>query len=508
MERVLGVIRLSVMTDESTSPERQRAIIESAAKARGAEIVDWAIDLDVSASSVRPADRPELGKRIADPVGFDTMMFWRVDRLCRKVGDFSDMIKWAEDHGKNLVSATESFDLSSPLGKAIAYIVAVFAELESATIRERVLGAHNQLRKTGRWPGGRYPYGYMPEKREDGVYLVHNPETKPVLAEIVRRMIAGEPMLSIARDLNERAVPPPHGARSKATAESPHAGWSVPALRRMCMSESLLGMVGYAHSGGGKRVNGRVVPQARRDRRDDGMIQLRAEPLLTQEEFDQLQEAIAARAGNVRKKFAVSPLSGSLYCPCGQRLYRKRTTPGGGKVYWYYVCSSGQGPNRAKGFCGRGNIRAEPLEREVHAMFMRAVGDLEVMERIANRTGAEAQEVEQIRRAMRDLGEERDLGLFDYSGGREQYLGRMKNLKARLDELILVAETPEVLWRPTGKTYGQLMAEAGDDTTRVRDLYALSGVRIVASVDSLDVEWPENLVDRMRKAPQPATRAD
>src|SRR5689334_14307942 len=122
MERVLGVIRLSVLTDETTSPERQRQFIEHSARARGAEIVAWAVDLDVSASNVRPADRPELGKYIADPAGFDTVMFWRVDRLCRKVGDFADMIKWAEENGKNLVSATESFDLSSPLGKAVAYI--------------------------------------------------------------------------------------------------------------------------------------------------------------------------------------------------------------------------------------------------------------------------------------------------------------------------------------------------------------------------------------------------
>ncbi len=66
------MVRVSVLTDESTSPERQRVFIENAAKARSAEVVDWAIDLDVSASNVRPADRPELGKRMADPVGFDT----------------------------------------------------------------------------------------------------------------------------------------------------------------------------------------------------------------------------------------------------------------------------------------------------------------------------------------------------------------------------------------------------------------------------------------------------
>ncbi len=418
------------------------------------------------------------------------------------------MIKWAEEHGKNLISATESFDLSSPLGKAIAYIVAVFAELEAATIRERVTGAHNHLRKTGRWPGGRYPYGYMPEKRGNGVFLVTNPETRPILEEIADRVIAGWPLTAIARDLNERAIPSPFGARDKETAESPRAGWSAQGIRRICESESLLGMVGYTLNGkriNGKpvKVNGKTVPQQRRDRRDDGMVQLRAEPILSQEKFDQLQAAVAARKQNTRKKYAVSPLSGSIYCVCGHRLYRKKSIYAAtGKVYWYYNCSSSNGPNRDKFFCGNKSIEAEPVDREVRNRFLRAIGHLELLERVTNRSGTEAEEIDQIKRAMKELGEEQDIGLFDYAGGRERYLGRMKNLKARMDELTIIAEAPEVLWRSTGKTYRDLMTEAGEDMTKIRDLYALSGIKVIAAQDTLHVGWPDNLTERMKKAPQ------
>ncbi len=105
---------------------------------------------------------------------------------------------------------------------------------------------------------------------------------------------------------------------------------------------------------------------------------------------------------------------------------------------------------------------------------------------------------------MRDLGEEQDLGLFDYPGGRERYLERMRNLKGRLDELTLIAEAPQVLWRSTGKTYGDLMTEAGDDATAIRDLYAKAGIKVVVAVGLLNVEWPENLVERMKKVPQAA----
>ena len=45
---VLGRIRLSRATDESTSPERQREVMDSWAKSNDHEVVGWAEDLDVS----------------------------------------------------------------------------------------------------------------------------------------------------------------------------------------------------------------------------------------------------------------------------------------------------------------------------------------------------------------------------------------------------------------------------------------------------------------------------
>ncbi|MFF7970932.1 hypothetical protein [Streptomyces sp. NPDC007905] len=48
--RAVSAIRLSVETDETTSPGRQRAANESAAASIGAEIIGEAVDLGVSAS--------------------------------------------------------------------------------------------------------------------------------------------------------------------------------------------------------------------------------------------------------------------------------------------------------------------------------------------------------------------------------------------------------------------------------------------------------------------------
>lgn len=58
--RLLAVVRLSDLTDETTSPERQRSKIDTYARLHEHEVVGVAEDLDVS-GSISPFERPKLG---------------------------------------------------------------------------------------------------------------------------------------------------------------------------------------------------------------------------------------------------------------------------------------------------------------------------------------------------------------------------------------------------------------------------------------------------------------
>jgi hypothetical protein len=58
--RWIGAIRLSSVTDVTTSPERQRLSINQWA-ARGDDVMAWADDLDVS-GAVSSFARPQLGR--------------------------------------------------------------------------------------------------------------------------------------------------------------------------------------------------------------------------------------------------------------------------------------------------------------------------------------------------------------------------------------------------------------------------------------------------------------
>jgi Resolvase, N terminal domain len=135
-----------------------------------------------------------------------------MDRFIRNVSDLDAMIRWADKHGKDLLSATEPFDLRSLMGRAMAYFVGIFAEMESAATSERVTGAHAFLRANKRWPAGTLPYGYrvIPNPAGAGYVLDVDPVTSEIVREIVLRIIDhGHSVNSIAKDLNDRQVPTP-----------------------------------------------------------------------------------------------------------------------------------------------------------------------------------------------------------------------------------------------------------------------------------------------------------
>ena len=57
-------------------------------------------------------------------------------------------------------SGTEPFDTTSPIGKFLFSLLASMAELERATIGERLTMGRDRVAKAGKWTGGPVPFGY------------------------------------------------------------------------------------------------------------------------------------------------------------------------------------------------------------------------------------------------------------------------------------------------------------------------------------------------------------
>lgn len=88
---------------------------------------------------------------------FDHVVTWRLDRLVRRATHFHSLIERANAGGWTIKSATEGFDLATPMGRLIAGIIAMLAEGELEAIRERTGDSRKMLRKLGRWGGGTPP---------------------------------------------------------------------------------------------------------------------------------------------------------------------------------------------------------------------------------------------------------------------------------------------------------------------------------------------------------------
>ena len=94
---------------------------------------------------------------------FRAVVVYRLDRISRSISDFSALIQELGRLGIDFVSIRESFDTSSPMGRAMMYIASVFSQLERETIAERIRDNMRELAKTGRWLGGVTPTGYTSE---------------------------------------------------------------------------------------------------------------------------------------------------------------------------------------------------------------------------------------------------------------------------------------------------------------------------------------------------------
>ena len=118
----------------------------------------WKIALEVqdigSGASLRPK-REELVKA-ARRREIDRIVVWRLDRWGRSLVDLVSSLQELASLNVGFVSLSEALDLTTPSGRALAGMLAVFAEFERDILRDRVKAGIAQARKEGR-PHGRPP---------------------------------------------------------------------------------------------------------------------------------------------------------------------------------------------------------------------------------------------------------------------------------------------------------------------------------------------------------------
>lgn len=109
---------------------------------------------------------------------------YRLDRISRSVVDFANMYEVLTELNVAYISATECYETSTPLGRAMMSIATVFAQLERETIAERIRDNMHALAKSGRWLGGTTPTGYK-SSQIVGSITVDGKERKAYKLEII-----------------------------------------------------------------------------------------------------------------------------------------------------------------------------------------------------------------------------------------------------------------------------------------------------------------------------------
>ena len=140
-----GVYARVSTQDQQTIPLQTRALREYAVR-RG-----WTIALQIKeiGSGASQRERREQLLEAARRREIDVVLVWRLDRWGRSVTDLLATLQELEHLGVGFVSLTEALDLTTPAGRAMAGLLAVFAEFEREILRERVRAGLAHARQNG-----------------------------------------------------------------------------------------------------------------------------------------------------------------------------------------------------------------------------------------------------------------------------------------------------------------------------------------------------------------------
>lgn len=86
-----------------------------------------------------------------------TIVVWRLDRLGRTARGLTALFAELQERGVNLVSLKDGIDLSTPVGRMMANMLASVAQYETEVRAERVLAGQQAARAKGKTWGGRKP---------------------------------------------------------------------------------------------------------------------------------------------------------------------------------------------------------------------------------------------------------------------------------------------------------------------------------------------------------------
>lgn len=311
--RNLCALYLRVSTDNQAdhgvSLPAQQSRLMSYIQAQGWDLFKIYTDDGYSGKNL---NRPAIKQLLKDSKQghFNRVIVIKLDRLSRSQKDALYLIEDVFNANDILfTSVSESFDTSTPFGKASLGMLSVFAQLEREMIVDRILTAKKECAKQGRYLGGFVPYGYNYDSTLKK-YVID-----PITAHTVRLIFdsysTGQFSFRALADLLEsRSIPTHKGGNY----------WDKTTIRQMLINPVYIGKMthkGQIHDG-------------------------KHDPIIPLEHFNVVNDMIKKRYVKPPSKEDDNLLTGFLYCGvCGARMrYKNQNWNTAKKKYsqQYYVC--------------------------------------------------------------------------------------------------------------------------------------------------------------------------
>ena len=335
MERYLEYLRKSRMDtdfDEVSVEEtlnRHRKILESFCKERRLNVVETLEEV-VSGESL--SSRPKM-LRLLELINtgmYAGVVCIDIERLSRGSSLESGYIMQVlQANNCKIITPSKIYDLQNESDEQFTDMKFMFSRYELKTITKRLVRGRNQSASEGKFLGSVAPYGYriykLPGIKGNSLRI------EPSEAEIVRLVfdMYGEQGIgynTIAYQLNEMHVPSQTGT------------WGQTSITNILNNEVYLGMIRWKHEPTKRIVKDGMLAKKRVTSKDYELYEGLHEPIITQEQWDQVKAKQRERnhASVHKDKKLMNPFATILFCEkCGAVMKRNVPAKSQNTSPWY-----------------------------------------------------------------------------------------------------------------------------------------------------------------------------
>lgn len=459
----------------------------------GANYADRCVVFEDEGFSGGNLKRPDFQRMMADvrKRKFKAIVVYRLDRISRNISDFTGLIDELTKLDVSFVSIREQFDTSTPMGRAMMFIISVFSQLERETIAERIRDNMHELAKTGRWLGGNAPTGFQSEavskvavdgKTRKSCKLVPVPEEAEIPKMIFNLYTETDSLTAVETEMLRRRIKTKQGKdftrfAIKAILQNPvymvadedAYDYFMEKEADVCFPKEAFagscGIMAYNRTNQEKGKATVLLPVS------EWIIAVGQHPgFVPSRQWIKVQESLDRNKSKAYRKPRNNEalLTGLLFCSCGDRMYPKlsQRKSADGELIYTYVCKMKERSKRER--CNRRNANGNTL-------------DAAIIEQIKSLTEHESSFVTQLEKSRQF-----------YTGNREQYESQLaalrtehaeneKTINGLVDSLGMVGDSiakPRVLKRIEGLT--EVNREIKN---RIRELEGLTAVNSLSNME-------------------------